>query len=146
MAKATVPEVAQEITCGYPPRVYKFSEWVPQPKYNNRRIARRNNPTVWRAVYKADDGSIVCLPEPYATVDPSQPRPMTLAQARAKAKERWGDAGRVLAYMYKSGARKCVVGLYLESIKPLGTGPTFEAAFADADRREAEAKEKMSNG
>lgn len=81
----------------------------------------------------------------------SKPRPLTLAQAREKARARWGLYG----YAVKSGKSFIVGKKYFSSgIDGAGDwaydhlnggrGKTLEAA--DADRREAEAKEKISNG
>lgn len=81
----------------------------------------------------------------------SKPHPMTLAQARAKARERW-ERGHAIIERDSHNSIRCVrVGFWYGNrgwtrFVCNGEGPTFEAAFADADRREAEAKEKMSNG
>lgn len=73
-------------------------------------------------------------------------RPLTLAQARAKAKERWGQDGwaQKIGKTWWVGTRTHGKGCIADCQK--GFGDTLNDAFADADRREAEAKEKMSNG
>lgn len=54
-----VPEIYEQ---DWPSKVFRFTgEWLCQPKYLSRYVARRNNPNVWLPVYKAEDGERVCL-------------------------------------------------------------------------------------
>lgn len=52
-----IPEFLPE-TSFYPPDpTYKFTgEFLDTPKYSSRRIARRNNPTVYHPLYRNSEG------------------------------------------------------------------------------------------
>ena len=48
---------------GWPPKEYFFTgEWKGMPRASSRRIARRNNPTVYHPIYQAKDGTRVVDP------------------------------------------------------------------------------------
>ena len=65
-------------------------------------------------------------------------RPMTRAEALAESRKRWPDGGtawqRWQTSDHSEPAVKCVGPAYIVR----GMGPTWEAAFADADRRAQE--------
>jgi hypothetical protein len=57
-----VPVIPETYEQDYPHKVFRFTgEWSRQPKYSSRRVARRNNPSVWLPIFKADDGETICL-------------------------------------------------------------------------------------
>lgn len=70
--------------------------------------------------------------EAHAPLCPNRSKPMTRAEALAEAQRRWGRTARVF---------KSVTGLryvYSENtVNAEGVGHSWEAAFADADKREA---------
>jgi hypothetical protein len=76
---------------------------------------------------------------------------VTKAQAHAEASRRWADRGDFgssaqICLRQKKYANRCMVGYLLwkdaarRTCDPLllGEGPTWEAAFADADKREGQ--------
>jgi hypothetical protein len=52
-----IPEFLSE-DCSYPPdSTYKFTgEFIDAPRYSSRRVAARNNPTVYYPLYKNSKG------------------------------------------------------------------------------------------
>lgn len=64
-----IPEIYEQ---NYPTKIFYFTgEWSCQPKYSSRRVARRNNPSVWLPIFKADDGQIICLAWLQSEVEPN---------------------------------------------------------------------------
>lgn len=50
--------VRPSFVSGWPPKEYFFTgEWAEMPRASSRRIAQRNNPTVYYPVYEAQDGT-----------------------------------------------------------------------------------------
>ncbi len=85
--------------------------------------------------------------------------PMTKQQARAEAARRWSSRGAfgsspVVCLRAKKHADRCMVGYLLwtdaarRRCTPLliGEGPTWEAAFTNADEREARALPPLREG
>jgi SAM-dependent methyltransferase len=81
-----------------------------------------------------------------ALVAPRVPCSMTRKQAHAEAERRWGTAGTAPGDRYgtvslrtRQHANRCVVGFHVRGalapveVHVMGEGPTWEAAFADAD-------------
>jgi len=66
--------VRTSFVSGWPPREYFFTgQWEGMPRASSRRIARRNNPTVYHPVYEAEDGERVVDPTVTRKINPTLP-------------------------------------------------------------------------